>query len=77
LTTDYFDNLDNELLNKYKKIKNRNNYRYVLLPINWWSFKFHAISLSFDSPFKIIWNRCKLYVKVMIFDGLSNDNEIK
>jgi hypothetical protein len=22
------------------------------------------------------WNRCKLYKKLMVFDGLSNDNEI-
>jgi hypothetical protein len=32
---DYFDNLDNELLNKYKKIlKIEKNYRCVLLSMN-------------------------------------------
>jgi len=47
---------DNESLNKYKQnLKNeKNNYRCVLLPLNWWPFKFYAISLSFDSPLKII-----------------------
>jgi hypothetical protein len=44
LTMGYFDNLDNGPLNKYKK-----NYTCVFLPLDWWSFKFHAISLSFDS----------------------------
>jgi hypothetical protein len=51
---DYFDNLDNEPLNKYKinlKIWKK-VYRCVLLPLDWWSFKIYAISLSFDSPSK-------------------------
>jgi hypothetical protein len=39
---------DNELLNKYiKKV-----YKCVLLSLDWWSFKCHAILLSFDSPLK-------------------------
>jgi hypothetical protein len=46
---DYFDNLDNEPLNKYKK-----NYRCVFLPLDWWSFKFHIILLSFDSLSKTV-----------------------
>jgi hypothetical protein len=52
----YFDNLDNESLKKYKKnLKNRKKiYRCVLLSLDWWSFKFHAISLSFNNPSKII-----------------------
>jgi hypothetical protein len=52
----YFDNFDNESQNKYKiNVKNRKkNYRCVLLTLDWWSFKFHAISLSFDSPSKTI-----------------------
>jgi hypothetical protein len=69
---DYFDNFDNGLLIKYKKIlkMGKKIYRCVLLPLNWWSFKFYAISLSFDSPSKTIKFSCNL------FDGLSNDNEI-
>jgi hypothetical protein len=52
----YFDNLDNEPLNKYKNnLKNEKNiYRCFLLPFDWWSFKFNTISLSFDSPSKIV-----------------------
>jgi hypothetical protein len=30
-TMGYFDNLDNELLNKYKKFKNKKVYRCVFL----------------------------------------------
>jgi hypothetical protein len=53
----YFDNLDNETLDIYKKtLKNEKKkvYRCVILPLDWWSFKFHAISLSFDSPLKTV-----------------------
>jgi hypothetical protein len=58
----YFDNLDNEFLNKYKKnLKNEKK-------------KFHAISLSFDCPsnFHAICNGSNL----TFFDGLPNNNEI-
>jgi hypothetical protein len=50
----YFDNLNNEPLNKYKKIlkMKKKIYRYVLVSFDWWSFKFYVISLSFDSPIK-------------------------
>jgi hypothetical protein len=55
LTINYFDNLDNEPLNKYKKIlKIKKNYKFILLHLDLWSFKFHTISLSFDSPSKTI-----------------------
>jgi hypothetical protein len=37
------------------------------------SFKFHSISLSFDSPSKTV----KLDKNLMVFDRLSNDNEIE
>jgi hypothetical protein len=51
----YFDNLDNKPPNKYKKkIKWKKIDRCVLLLLDWRSFKFHAISLSFDSPSKTI-----------------------
>jgi hypothetical protein len=51
----YFDNVNNEPLNKYKRdFKNEFFYRCVLLPIDWVSFKFHAISLSFDSSSKTV-----------------------
>jgi hypothetical protein len=73
----YFDNLDNESLKKKKIEKIEFFYKYVLLPLDWWSVKFYVISLSFDSPsmtinFHIIYNGSNL----MIFDELSNDNEI-
>jgi hypothetical protein len=71
----YFDNLDNGPLNKYKIIlKNKKKvYRCVLLPMDSESFKFHSISLSFDSPSKTV----KLDKNLMVFDRLSNDNEIE
>jgi hypothetical protein len=50
----YFDNLDNGPLNKYKKILKIFFYRCVILYLDWWSFKFHAISLSFGSPLKTV-----------------------
>jgi hypothetical protein len=52
----YFDNLDNGPLNKYrKKFKNgKKVYSRVLLPLDLWSFKFHIISLSVDSPSKTV-----------------------
>jgi hypothetical protein len=51
----YFDNLDNKFLNKYKKIlKIEKTYEYVLLLIDWRLFKFHEISLSFDTPLRTI-----------------------
>jgi hypothetical protein len=72
----YFDNLDNESQNKYKKnLKNRKKvYKCVLLRLDWWSFKFHGISLSLDSlsNFYVICNGFNLTA----FDGLSNDNKI-
>jgi hypothetical protein len=58
-----------------KKIKNI--YGYVLLSIDWQSFIFYAISLLFDSLSKTVkLNRCKLHEKLLVFDGLSNNNEI-
>jgi hypothetical protein len=48
----YFDNFNNEFLNKYKK--NVKNGKKILLRLDWWSFKFHTISWSFDSPSKTI-----------------------
>jgi hypothetical protein len=75
----YFDNFDNEFLNKYKKksYKWKINYKCVLILLDWGSFKFHSISLSFDSLSKTI----KFYVicngsNLTFFDGLSNNNEI-
>jgi hypothetical protein len=73
---DYFDNLDNGPLNKYKKIlKMEKKFINVFFYLDWWSFKFHVISLSFDSPsnFPAICNDSNLTV----FDGLLNDNEIE
>jgi hypothetical protein len=65
----YFDNLDNEPFNKYKKnLKMNFFYKCVILPLDWWSFKFHAISLSFDSPSKTV-NLKSLQI-AWKFDGL-------
>jgi hypothetical protein len=49
----YFDNLDNGPLNKYKKILKK-NYICVLLLLDWYSLKYHTISLSFDSLSKTV-----------------------
>jgi hypothetical protein len=70
LTMGYFDKLDNIPQNKYKKIlKNEKNiYMCVLLLLDWWSFIFHAISLSFDSPSKTI--KLELLQIIWKFDGL-------
>jgi hypothetical protein len=66
----YFDNLNNEPLNKYKKILKieKKNYSYVFLLLDWWSFKFHIISLSFNSPLKTI--KLKPLQIAWKFDGL-------
>jgi hypothetical protein len=51
----YFDNLNNRFLNKYKKIlKIKKVYKFIFISMDWVSFKFHTILLSFDSPSKII-----------------------
>jgi hypothetical protein len=51
----YFNNFDNKTLNKYKNIKNGKQVYICVLPsLDWWSFKFHAILLSFDSPSKTV-----------------------
>jgi hypothetical protein len=79
LVMDYFDNLDNGFHNKYKKIlKIEKNFIDIFFSlINWQWFKFHTISLSFDTPSKTI----KFYIiyndyNLMVFDGVSNDNKI-
>jgi hypothetical protein len=71
----YFDNFDNEPLNKYKKIlKIKKVYRCFILPFDWWSFKFNAISLLFNSPSRTV--KLEPLQNLMAFDGPSNDNEI-
>jgi hypothetical protein len=65
----YFDNHENGSLNKYKKIlKIKKIYKCILLPMDWGSFKFHIISLSFDSPSKTIKFLCTL--QRFYFNGL-------
>jgi hypothetical protein len=54
LDNGYLDNLDNEFSNKYKKILKKKSNENVLLLIDWWWFKFHIISLSFNSPSKTV-----------------------
>jgi hypothetical protein len=75
----YFDNLDNEPLSIYKKIlkMKKKVYRCILILLDWWSFKFHAFSLSFDSSsntIKFSYNLQRFQNNG--FDKLSNDNEI-
>jgi hypothetical protein len=60
LTMIYFDN---KFLNKYKKMKK--NYKCILLLLDWWSFKFHTILLSFDSPSKIVINCMNFWWSLM------------
>jgi hypothetical protein len=60
LTMSYFDNLNNESLNKYKKnLKNGHSnfmqFHYRLIV--------HQKSLN--------WNRCKLYENLMVFNKLQ------
>jgi hypothetical protein len=51
----YFDNLENGLLNKYQKIlKIKKNLHIFLSFIDWYCFKFHAISLWFVDPSKTV-----------------------
>jgi hypothetical protein len=51
----YFENFYNGLLNKYKKKMGKRLWMYSSR-----SFKFHAISLSFDDPSKTINFLCNL-----------------
>jgi hypothetical protein len=69
----YFDNFDNEFLKKYKKIlKIKKIYRYVFILLDWWSLKFHVISLSFDSSSKII----KFSYNLQRFQNLMMDPKL-
>jgi hypothetical protein len=56
LIMSYFDKFDNGPLNKYKKkiLKMKKVYICILLLLDWWSSKFYAISLSFDSSSKTV-----------------------
>jgi hypothetical protein len=50
LAMGYFENLDNEFLNKYKNFKNKKVYTYIVF----------QISLSFNSSSRLLnWNCCK------------------
>jgi hypothetical protein len=67
LITAYLDNLNNGSSNKYEKnLKNRKK-----------SQKFHAISLSFDTPSRLskFYTICNGF-NLTVFDEVSNDNEI-
>jgi hypothetical protein len=67
----YFDNIDNEFLKKLKKV-----YRCVFLDLdghsNFMQFYYRLIV----HQRLLNWNHYKLYKKLMVFDGLSNDNKI-
>jgi hypothetical protein len=77
LITGYFDNLDNELLNKYK-INFKNGkifidmffYLWIDGPLNFMQFHYCLIVHQRPSNFYIIYNGSNL----TIFDGQSNDN---
>jgi hypothetical protein len=75
----YFDNLDNEPLNKYKiNLKNGIFFIDVFFYVqiydhsNFMQFYYHLI--VHQGPLN--WNRCKLHENLIVFDELSNDNEI-
>jgi hypothetical protein len=75
----YFDNFDNESLNKYKKnLKNRKKfidmffYLWIDGNSNFMQFHYRLIVHQRPSNFYSIYNDSDL----TIFDGLSNDNEI-
>jgi hypothetical protein len=76
---DYFVNLDNGSLNKYKKnLKNENKFIDVFF-----YFKIDGHSNFIQFHYRLIvhqkqlnWNRCKLHEKLIFFYELSNDNEI-
>jgi hypothetical protein len=75
----YFDNLDNGSLNKYKKnLKNGKKFIDVFFYLwidghsNFMQFHYRLIVHQRPSNFQIICNGSNL----MVFDGLSNDNEI-
>jgi hypothetical protein len=60
-----------------KIFKNKKTYEYVIILIDWWWFKFHTFYCHLilhqeSSKFCTIYNGYNL----MVFDGLSNDNEI-
>jgi hypothetical protein len=75
----YFDNLDDESLNKYKKnLKNGKTFIDVFFYFlidghsNFMQFHYRLIVHQRPSNFHAIYNGSNLTV----FDGLSNDNEI-
>jgi hypothetical protein len=75
----YFNNLDDESLQKYKKILKIEKklidvffYFYIDDHSNFMQFHYHLLVHQRSSNFHIIYNGFNL----MIFDGLSNDNEI-
>jgi hypothetical protein len=42
-------------MNMQKNLKlEKNPYKFALLLIDWWWFKFNVISLSFDRPLKTV-----------------------
>jgi hypothetical protein len=73
-----FDNFDNGPLNKYKNLKNEKNIVYVIFYFqidvhsNFMQFHYHLIVHQRS----LNWNRCKLHKNLMVFDSLSNDNEL-
>jgi hypothetical protein len=79
LRMSYLNNVDNKFLNKYKKkIKiEQKPYRYILLLIEWWWLKFHAILLLFTSLLRTIKILCICNdFNLIIFDEISNNNKI-
>jgi hypothetical protein len=79
LTMGYFDNLDNEPLNKYKNIlkmkKNIDVFFYLWIKghSNFMQFHYRLIVHQRPSNFYAIYNDLNL----MVFDGLSNNNKIE
>jgi hypothetical protein len=76
-TVGYFDNFHNEPLNKYKKnLKKKfiNMFFYLWIDINSNFIEFYYRLIVHQKPLN--WNCYKLHENLMVFDILSNDNEI-
>jgi hypothetical protein len=71
----YFDNLDNNPLNKYKKILKIEKSLYMCSST--FTFKFHSNFMQFHYHLIVyqIFTICNGF-NLTIFDGLLNDNEI-
>jgi hypothetical protein len=69
LTMSHFDNFDNEFLKKFIDV-----FFYLWIDVHSNFSQFHYRLIVHKKSLN--WNRYKLHKNLVIFDGLSNDNEI-